>query len=96
MSIVRLNEFCAPEGKGAALGDFLAGVIAVIRDSPGCLDVELLADPSDPTRFAIVERWVDVAAHQAAAGRVPPEQMAQVRPLLAEPPRGRYYEPRKV
>ena len=91
MSIVRINEFHAPEGRGAELQQLLSGVIDIIRDAPGCQDCELLVDPADGTRLAIIERWIDVASHQAAAARIPPEQMAAVKPLLAEPPKGRYY-----
>jgi hypothetical protein len=36
--------------------------------------------------------WDDIASHQAAAAAIPPEKLAEVRPLLAEPPKGRYYE----
>mgnify|MGYP003339790578 CR=1 FL=1 len=56
-------------------------------------DCDSLIDDADPARLTIVERWMDVAAHQAAAGRIPPELMAQVKPLLAEPPKGRYCTP---
>ena len=93
MPVLRINAFHAPEGQGPGLQAFLAGVIDIIRDAPGCVDVELLIDDADPARLTIVERWMDVAAHQAAAGRIPPELMAQVKPLLAEPPKGRYCTP---
>jgi hypothetical protein len=32
------------------------------------------------------------AAPEKAAGRIPPEQLAAVRPLLAAPPKVRYYD----
>ena len=92
MPIVRINEFRAAAGQGAALRDFLRGVIDLVLAAPGCGGCELLVDPEDDTRLAIVETWENVAAHQEAAKRVPQEKLAAVRPLLGEPPRGRYYE----
>jgi quinol monooxygenase YgiN len=93
MPVTRINDFRAAPAKESELRDFLSDVIAVIRDSAGCRSVELLVDREDPAHLVIVEAWSDVASHQAAAGRIPPEKLAQVRPLLAEPPKGRYYDP---
>jgi quinol monooxygenase YgiN len=91
MSIVRINEFQAADGQAQALREFLGSVIGVIETSPGCQRCELLVDPEDATRLVIVEAWDSVAAHQAAASRIPPEKLAEVRPLLAGPPLGRSY-----
>ena len=93
MAVTRLNDFHAATGKEIALRDFLRSVIVLIESAPGCLAVELLLDQEDRAHFVIVERWTDVAAHRAAASRVPPEKMAEVRPLLESPPTGRYYDP---
>jgi quinol monooxygenase YgiN len=92
MAIVRINEFHAAPDKAAALREFLGSVIDVIKTSPGCQACELLAQQDDPARLVIVETWDSVAAHQAAATRIPPEKLAEVRPLLAEPPVGRYHD----
>jgi quinol monooxygenase YgiN len=92
MPIVRINEFRAAPEKTAALREFLRSVIVVIEGAPGCERCELLADQEDAARLVIVERWVSVAAHQAAASRIPPEKLAEVRPLLAQPPSGRYHD----
>jgi quinol monooxygenase YgiN len=92
MPIVRINEFRAAPDKAAALRDFLRSVIEVIETSPGCERCELLADQEDSARLVIVEKWASVAAHQAAAERIPPEKLAEVRPLLAQPPSGRYHD----
>ena len=91
MSIVRINEFHAADGSAVALKEFLASIMAQIEGAPGCRGCELLVDPADATRLAIIETWDDVAAHQAAASRVPREQYAAFQTLIAEPPRGRYY-----
>jgi quinol monooxygenase YgiN len=92
MAIVRINDFRAAPGQAAALREFLTAVIDVIETSPGCQAVQLLVDPEDATRLVVVETWDSVASHQAAAASIPPEQLAQVRPLLAGPPSGRFYE----
>ena len=92
MAITRINEFHAAAGKQGALREFLRSVIATIKGSAGCHGVELFIDHDDDTRLVIVESWESVAAHQAAATRIPPTKLAEVQPLLAEPPRGRYYD----
>ena len=92
MAVVRINEFHAAAEKAAELRAFLRGVIEVVEKAPGCVACELLADREDASRLVVVETWDSVAAHQAAATRIPPERLAEVRPLLAEPPRGRYYD----
>src|SRR5688572_30129853 len=92
MAIVRINEFRAAPGKSAELREFLASVISVIEHADGCLACELLTDREDDTRLVIVETWESVPAHQAAAAKIPPEQMARFHPLVAEPPKGRYYD----
>jgi quinol monooxygenase YgiN len=92
VAIVRINEFRSVAGKAAELREFLRAVIDVIETSPGCQRCELLLDQEDATRLVIVESWESVAAHQAAASRIPPEKLAEVRPLLAQPPTGRYHD----
>ena len=92
MTITRINEFRAADGKTDALGVFLRSVIELVARSPGCRDCVLLVDPEDASRLAIIETWDSIASHRAAAANIPAEKIAEVRPLLAEPPRGRYYE----
>ena len=92
MSITRINHFEAAEGKDHELRQFLKGVIKVVQAVDGCLSCKLLQDPDQPRRLAIVEVWDSVAAHQAAAKAIPPEEIAQVLPLLAGQPTGNYYK----
>lgn len=92
MAITRINEFHAAPDQAAALHDSLSAVIGAIESAPGCLGCQLLRAQGDPASLVIVERWESVAAHQAAATRIPAEQLAAVRPLLANPPAGRYYD----
>ena len=54
--------------------------------------MELLVDQEDASQLVIVEQWNDVASHQTAAKLIPPSKLAEVGPLLAEPPKGRYYD----
>ena len=91
MIITRINEFHAAPGKARALHDFLASVIGMIREAAGCQSVELLVGHDAEEHLAIIEVWESVEAHRAAASRVPPAKLAEVQPLLAEPPKGRYY-----
>jgi quinol monooxygenase YgiN len=91
MPIVRINEFQAAPGKAASLHAFLADVVGVIEQAPGCREVLLLTEHEDPTRLVIVETWDSIDAHKAAASMIPPAKLAEVQPLLAAPPRGRYY-----
>jgi quinol monooxygenase YgiN len=85
MAITRIKEFHAVANKAGALRELLSAVIAVIKDSPGCLDVDLYVDHDDATRLAIVEWWESVAANHAAPTRIPPARLAEVQPFLAEP-----------
>lgn len=91
MLITRINEFHAASEKAHALRAFLSDVIDLIRDAAGCRSVELLVGHDDDSRVAIIEVWESVDAHRAAASRIPPAKLAEVQPLLAEPPKGRYY-----
>jgi quinol monooxygenase YgiN len=93
VAITRINDFHAAPGKERGLREFLTSVIAVIKEAPGCRAVELLIDRDDTGHLVIVEHWDDIASHQAAAPRIPPSRLAEVRPLVAQPPQGRSYDP---
>ena len=92
MAVTRINDFYAAPGKEGDLRRFLSSVIAAVKDSPGCRGCDLLLDRENPAHLVIVEAWETVAAHQAAATRIPPVKLAEVQPLLAQPPQGRYYD----
>jgi quinol monooxygenase YgiN len=92
MAIKRINHFHAAAGREEALRAFLQSVISVIKGATGCQAVELLVDHEDGSQLVIVEQWNDVASHQTAARLVPPTKLAEIGPLLAEPPKGRYYD----
>lgn len=93
MSITRINDFRALPGRETALREFLASIIGFVKSAPGCQGCELLADSEDKAHLVIVETWDSGAAHQASVSRIPSGKIDEVRGLIAEPPKGRYYEP---
>jgi quinol monooxygenase YgiN len=66
--------------------EFLAGRLDGMRASraePGCLEYTMSADPLDPTRVVLFERWADQASldtHLAAMQSAPPPGQAGVAP----------------
>jgi quinol monooxygenase YgiN len=92
MPITRINEFQAAPDKAPALRDFLGSVIALILDAPGCRSCELLGHHDDAARFAIIEVWDSIDAHQASMSRIPPSLLQEAQTLFAEPARGAYYD----
>ena len=68
---------------------FLAGRIDGMRTSraePGCLEYTLSADPTDPGRVMLFERWArqeDLDAHLAAMGARPSSPGTAVAPKSA-------------
>jgi quinol monooxygenase YgiN len=91
--ITRINHFEAKPGRGSDLRQFLASVIATIRSSPGCQSVQLLQSTEHSERFAIIEVWDSIEAHQAAARVIPPAKLQEVLPLLVTPATGAYFRP---
>jgi quinol monooxygenase YgiN len=69
--------------------EFLAGRLDAMRASraePGCLEYTMSADPIDPGRVVLFERWADQAAldvHMAAMGKAPRPEGRQVAPTSA-------------
>ena len=58
----------------AARPAYLTGCIAVVeaaRRAPGCLDFAVCADPLDPGRVVVIERWESVKAVEAFRGSGP-------------------------
>ena len=67
-----------PEQRDAYL-DGCRVVIEAARRAEGCLDFHLAADPIDPGRINVFERWESVEAVEAFRGDGPSgEQQAQV------------------
>ncbi|GAB3068477.1 putative quinol monooxygenase [Nocardioides zeae] len=55
-------------------------VVCQARAAPGCLDFVVAADPLEPDRVAVVERWASRADLDAFRSSGPPdEQWARIR-----------------
>lgn len=92
MTVTRINDFTAAVGKAKELQRFLANVTGTIKAAPGCQGCTLYLDPEHEEQLTIIEHWDSVESHQAAARLIPASQMAEVKPLLGAPPRGRYLQ----
>ena len=70
--------FVEPSERDAYLTGCL-GVITAAREAEGCLDFHLSADPVDPGRINVFERWETAAAVEAFRGSGPDgDQQAQI------------------
>lgn len=92
MSIHRIGETQAKPETTEALCDFLISILPLIKSSQGCESVTLYQSHDDPTKFTIIEVWDSIESHQASVKNIPPEKLAEIRPLLASAPSGGYYE----
>jgi len=91
MSVTRINDFRAKEGKVDELRGFLEKVIPSIASSPGCLSCKLLQSRDDPARFVILEVWGSIESHKAALKDIPPDAFATVMDRLDGRPSGEYF-----
>jgi len=92
MSVVRVGEFRAAEGRADALAAFLASIRPIILGSEGAVSCEILRDRADPGRFLVIEHWQTTEAHQASVKNIPPEMFKTAMALFAEPPKGSYFD----
>jgi quinol monooxygenase YgiN len=91
MPVARIGETQARPETIRALHDFLISIMPGIKSSPGCESVTLYQSHEDPTRFTMIEIWDNAESHQASVKNIPPEMLAEIRPLLASAPGGSYY-----
>lgn len=91
MSVTRINEFQAVEGKGAELRELVGSFVPMIESSPGCLSCKVLVSRTDPDRIVVLESWEDAEAHKAATQMIPSATLQKAMALLAESPKGDYY-----
>lgn len=91
MSVARVNEFRAKDGRAEELWQLLQSVVALIKASPGCEMVRLFQQEKDPARLAIVEIWADKDAHEAAAATVPRDLVEKATDMLEFRPHGEFY-----
>ncbi|HKG52886.1 MAG TPA: antibiotic biosynthesis monooxygenase [Anaerolineales bacterium] len=92
MSIARIGETQAKPESVEALRDFLISIMPGIKSSQGCESVTLYQSQDDPTRFTMIEVWDSIESHRASVKNIPPEMLVEIRPLLASPPSGSYYD----
>ena len=91
MSVTRIGETQAKPKLTEALRDFLISIMPMIKSSQGCKSVTLYQSLDDPTKFIMTEVWDSVESHQASVKNIPPEMLAEIRPLLASAPSGSYF-----
>ena len=92
MSVARIGEFRAAEGKGDALADFLASIKAIILGSEGAISCDVFRDQADPVRFFVIEHWQTAEAHQASVKNIPPDMFKSAMALFGDAPKGSYFE----
>jgi quinol monooxygenase YgiN len=91
MSVARIGETRAKPDTAEALRDFLISIMPGIKSSQGCESVTLYQSRADPTKFTMIEIWDRVESHQESVKNIPPDMLAEIRPLLASAPSGGYY-----
>jgi len=92
VSVTRINDFRAKEGKADALRAFLGQVIPGIAACRGCVSCKLLQSQDSPDRFVILEVWDSIESHKAAVKDIPPEMFVTVMELLDGRPSGEYFK----
>ena len=91
MSVTRINDFRAKEGRVDALRTLLEQVIPSIASSHGCLSCKLLQSQDSPARLVVLEVWDSIESHKTAVKHIPPEMFATVMDLLDGRPFGEYF-----
>jgi quinol monooxygenase YgiN len=91
MSITRINHFEAKSGSEENLLTFMQTVVATVSKADGCLKCYLLKGAENPAQLAVIEEWISLAQHQAAASIIHREQLEKAMTFFAKPPFGIYY-----
>lgn len=91
MSVTRIGEVQAKPELTEDLRDFLISIMPMIKSSQGCESIQLYQSQADPTKFTMTEVWDSVESHQASVKNIPPEKLAEIKPLLMSAPSGSYY-----
>jgi quinol monooxygenase YgiN len=77
MIIVAGHLTVAPHQRASFLTDALA-TISAARNTQGCIDFQLSADPIDPQRINIFEHWETLEAVEAFRGTGPSDDQQTV------------------
>ncbi len=92
MSITRINEFRAAEGKAGELHALLKSLVPYIASSDGCRGCEVLRSHDQRGNFVVIERWDSIEFHKKSIDQFPKEEMLAAVALFGAPPKGTYYE----
>jgi len=92
MTVTRMGKVQAKPELTETLRDFLISIMPMIKSSEGCESVQLFQSQDDATKFLMLEVWDSVESHQASVKIIPPEKLAEIRPLLASAASGGYYD----
>ncbi len=85
MSITRINEFQAAEGKAEELFGFLKSLIPHISSSEGCKSCEVLRNKDSQESFVVIEKWDSIESHQKSIKSYPKEKMQAAMNLFGAP-----------
>lgn len=91
MTITRINEFTAADGKEAELFEFLQELTVYISNSPGNVSCEVLKNQQNASHIVVIEKWLDEAAHKQSLANYPAEKMQVAMSLIGLPPKGEYF-----
>lgn len=91
MSVIRIDEFRAAEGRHDELRRALADILTFVSGTDGCESVQIFQSESEPERIVVVERWREHEAHQKAMSSIRPAALHRVMSFLSEMPGGAYY-----
>ena len=92
MTVTRINEFKAADGKSEESYLFLKSILGYIQSSVGCESCELLRNQDHDDKFVVIEKWSSVEAHINSIEAFPPNEMQAAMLLFAGPPKGDYYD----
>ncbi len=91
MSITRINNFSAADGKCEELSTFLQSLILYITNSAGNISCEVLRHQDSEEKFIVIEKWQDVASHQLSLANFPIDKMQAAMELFGQPPSSASY-----
>lgn len=92
MTITRINEFTAKDGKGDEMLAYLHSLVPYISGCDGCEFCEVMSATEDPNSFMILEKWTSIDAHKAALSGFPRDKMREGMALFGAAPKGTYYK----
>jgi len=92
MSVTRINEFRAADGRAADLFAFLNSLIPYISSSEGCAGCDVLRSKDSPKSFVVIEKWESIESHRKSIEGFPKDDMQAAMALFDAPPKGTYYE----